>query len=183
VVVDRNKTLVSSNNWVRASFACNRELALLVESDEVAAYFLRVFDLDWYADVTPPSCDAGSDRSVSLGSSTLIRPGNCTDDRIIARYEWDVNADGKVDSREETLLFNATVPGRQTIALKVIDSWGNTCVDELIITVSYPSGQGAREERELGIGPFWAIPAILGIAYFIIKMLRARRPRGGSAQS
>ncbi len=47
VVIDGKAALVSSINWGRASPTFNRELALLVENVEVAAFYEDVFWYDW----------------------------------------------------------------------------------------------------------------------------------------
>ena len=47
VVVDEQYTLVGSMNWNNNSFDRNREVALLLESEDAAAYYTEVFDADW----------------------------------------------------------------------------------------------------------------------------------------
>nr|WP_303650199.1 phospholipase D-like domain-containing protein [Halalkalicoccus sp. NIPERK01] len=47
VVVDDRRTMVGSVNWNANSVENNREVALIVESEPIAAYFAAVFDADW----------------------------------------------------------------------------------------------------------------------------------------
>ncbi|MFA5771883.1 MAG: phospholipase D-like domain-containing protein [Thermoplasmata archaeon] len=47
MVVDGRKTLVSSINWNRGSVMDNREVGVIIENDDVANYFTRVFMDDW----------------------------------------------------------------------------------------------------------------------------------------
>lgn len=47
VVVDDRRTMVGSVNWNANSVENNREVALIVESELIAAYFAAVFDADW----------------------------------------------------------------------------------------------------------------------------------------
>jgi len=50
LVVDGETTLVGSINWNNNSVRSNREVALLLEGEEVASYFEAVFDSDWADD-------------------------------------------------------------------------------------------------------------------------------------
>lgn len=50
LIVDGEQTLVGSINWNNNSVQNNREVALLIESREVAAYFGDVFEADWQRD-------------------------------------------------------------------------------------------------------------------------------------
>jgi cardiolipin synthase len=47
LVVDGEHTLLGSMNWNNNSVERNREVALLLDGEEVAAYFTAVFDADW----------------------------------------------------------------------------------------------------------------------------------------
>jgi phosphatidylserine/phosphatidylglycerophosphate/cardiolipin synthase-like enzyme len=47
MIVDGRRTLVSSINWNRGSVMDNREVGVIIESDDVANYFTRVFMYDW----------------------------------------------------------------------------------------------------------------------------------------
>ena len=47
MIVDGERTVVGSLNWNNNSLRANREVALLIESEELAAYFGDVFDADW----------------------------------------------------------------------------------------------------------------------------------------
>lgn len=76
VIVDGRKVLVSSINWGRTSVTRNREAALIIESDELAAFFESVFDFDWNLSVfnfVSPYVYFSGNRSISPGGSTRIR--------------------------------------------------------------------------------------------------------------
>jgi phosphatidylserine/phosphatidylglycerophosphate/cardiolipin synthase-like enzyme len=47
VILDDNRTILGSLNWNRNSARNNREVALVLEGTEPAAYFQRVFEADW----------------------------------------------------------------------------------------------------------------------------------------
>ncbi len=48
MIVDRKYVLISSINWVRCSVQENREVGLIIENEEVANYYYKVFVCDWY---------------------------------------------------------------------------------------------------------------------------------------
>lgn len=135
LVLDYDRTLISSNNWVHSSFFANRELAVLLQSEEAAQYFTSVFDLDWYPDDAPPIADAGPDGRAVLGGTVRLSAADSTDDRVITGYAWDIGADGTTDGSECTIEFAATRPGRLLVLLTVEDSWGNTATDTVVIEV------------------------------------------------
>lgn len=47
IVVDDRRTLVGSINWTDNSVRNNREVAVVVDGEDVAAYYAAVFDADW----------------------------------------------------------------------------------------------------------------------------------------
>jgi len=49
VIVDGNKTLISSINWGRSAVIENREAGVIIENRDVAEYFTNVFFYDWNA--------------------------------------------------------------------------------------------------------------------------------------
>lgn len=50
MLVDGDRTLLGSANWNNNSLRNNREVGLLVESEQVGTYFERVFEHDWERD-------------------------------------------------------------------------------------------------------------------------------------
>ena len=47
IVVDGNKTLISSINWNENSVRNNREMGIIVESEYAGKYFTKIFNYDW----------------------------------------------------------------------------------------------------------------------------------------
>lgn len=47
MIIDGKKTLISSINWVENSIKNNREVAVLIDSPDVANYYAKIFDIDW----------------------------------------------------------------------------------------------------------------------------------------
>jgi hypothetical protein len=171
-VFDGRYVLVSSNNWVYASFARNRELALLLDSHEAAQYFANVFELDWTPDVSPPVADAGPDLEIKTGESVNISSARITDDRAVARVGWDIDGDGLNESNNSSVEFAGVVPGSYHLILTVEDTWGNRATDELIVVVVARGGDNA--EKDTWIGRIaWTVPLMVGGAILFAR-LRSR---------
>ncbi len=173
-VIDGRTTLISSNNWVFASFARNRELGVLVYSVEVADYFTTVFESDWNPDRTPPVADAGEDIEMAAGETVMITSGRSFDDRVISSVAWDTDGDGFAESWNRSIDYTASVPGDHRIVLTVEDSWGNAATDEIIVSVIVPDGPGRAGHGGL-VGLEWLAPIVLAAAYVAF---RRRRPAG-----
>ncbi len=47
MVVDGNKTLISSINWNENSVRNNREMGIIIENEDVGDYFTKIFNYDW----------------------------------------------------------------------------------------------------------------------------------------
>jgi len=183
-VVDSEMSVVSSNNWVYASFAKNRELAALVGSEEVAIYFERVFTLDSVPDTTPPVADAGPDLTVDPGQNVTISGAGSHDDRAMSDFMWDIDSDGDYEERGEDISLSFSLPGTYEIELTASDSWGNEAMDTLVVFVrgggevhDDPSDHGSRSSS---VGLDWVVPVIVAIA--AIAVSRARSLRKDSAR-
>jgi len=174
-VLNNEITLVSSNNWCLSSFAENRELALLVDSREVAKYFTKAFYLDWEPDDLPPVADAGEDLTATLGDQVTLSGRGSTDDRIVASWVWDVGCDGTVEGYGEVFRFTPEFPGRCPVLLTVKDAWGNTASDEVVVQVKYAEEiDGLREPRQR-TSPLWSVPLGLGFGLYIARIVFRRR--------
>jgi phosphatidylserine/phosphatidylglycerophosphate/cardiolipin synthase-like enzyme len=153
-VIDGRRVLISSNNWGFSSFARNRELAAILESDELATYFSTAFGFDWTPDDFAPNADAGEDQTVKLGEQVLLDAGGSSDDRVIAHWAWDTDEDGEAEITTEQARFFATRPGRIEISLTVEDAWGNRDYDTLAIEVlsdGSATSHGADSVGRLGV--------------------------------
>ncbi len=49
ILVDNDRTLISSINYTQNSIVNNRETAVLVQGQDINQYYMQVFDLDWNA--------------------------------------------------------------------------------------------------------------------------------------
>jgi outer membrane protein assembly factor BamB len=88
----------------------------------------------WYLN-TPPTADAGSNRSIALNNTVTINGTLSTDDGEITQYQWDVDDDGTFERSGPTQTFSFTRPGKRLIRLKVVDEYGQTSADTVTITV------------------------------------------------
>jgi len=153
-VIDGGRVLISSNNWGYSSFARNRELAAILESNELATYFSKAFGLDWTPDEIAPSADAGEDQTVGLGEQVRLDAGGSSDDRVIAHWAWDIDEDGEVECTTEQAWFFATKPGRIEISLTVEDAWGNKGYDTVTVEIrsdDSPISYGGDPVGRLGV--------------------------------
>ncbi len=178
VVLDGAVTVVSSNNWVYASFARNREVAAVVQSSEVAGYFLRAFEMDWVPDVSPPVATLPTETVVRSGERALLSADGCSDDRLIADYVWDIGADGVVDGRGPELSFLALVPGAMEVSLTVVDAWGNSATATVTVRVV---AEHLPDEGD-GITP-WdaavaATPFCIVVSLLLARKTLSRRSKG-----
>ena len=79
VIVDGRWTLVSSINWGVGGGAWNREIGVIIDSPQVAAYYATLFEHDWTAAETaepptdtPPSRRFTDDSLAALEASLLV---------------------------------------------------------------------------------------------------------------
>ncbi len=177
VIVDGRRTVVSSNNWVYASFAKNRELAAMIDSAEVASYFTEAFEADWHPDRVAPVIDAPTEVVASCGSWVTLSSGRCSDDRMLAEVHWDTDGDGFVDANTPSVSFLLTVPGEMTVTLTLTDSWGNEATQAIIIRVM----SDHHAPLEEGYNTFFyasIVPGVLGGALLLFVLReRGRRRR------
>ncbi len=168
------RTLVSSNNWGFSSFAKNRELAAIIESEEVGAYFTRAFDMDWTPDVTPPRAEAGEDLTVHLGEVVELNGSGSGDDRAIAHYGWDLDRDGKYEAQAPFTRFVPDHAGRFEIRLTVEDGWGNKDVDIIIVEVLPPGAVGGHGSTVWRLH-YWVGLVAAGLGAVLGRKLAKRR--------
>lgn len=116
MIVDGNKTLISSINWNRNSVTQNREVGVIIESEEVAEYFTKIFLWDWNE---PPAANAGHDITVNLSKSVQFEDSSFDLDDNIVSYYWDFG-DG-TNSTEKSPLHKYKKSGIYDVKLTVSD--------------------------------------------------------------
>lgn len=160
LVLDGAVSIVSSNNWGVSSFSRNRELALIVESAEVAGYFESAFRMDWEPDSTQPEVDLEVSAKAAVGETVLLNGSRSSDDRGIAQWIWSFEGEGLLVADGAVARFYPTRPGTFLVRLSVRDAWGNMDSEVVRIEVSPSTGSSNSVAR---IAPWAAaVPASLG---------------------
>ena len=72
MIVDGERTVVGSLNWNNNSLRANREVALLIESEGLAAYFGDVFDADWHGRADRRELPAGVALAVLFAGTVAV---------------------------------------------------------------------------------------------------------------
>jgi phosphatidylserine/phosphatidylglycerophosphate/cardiolipin synthase-like enzyme len=171
-VVDGRTVLVSSVNWNRNSPTANREAGLLVENEEVAAYFEDVFAWDWQDDLTPPVADAGPDRTALVGDPVAFSGLGSSDEVAVTNYSWDLDADGAFDAWGPQISRIYIHPGTFTVRLRVSDASNNSGQDTSVVVV--------RERSAPAPLPGLTIVVLVGVAAaIVVTFLVLRRRRKG----
>jgi plastocyanin len=107
-------------------------------------------------DTIEPVANAGSDRTVNVGTSVSFDAGASSDNVGIVAYEWDCGDGVNHAGKTITHTFNTT--GTYTVTLRIRDAAGNEATDTITVTVvqqpflSDPTSQ------------LWIIAAIIAIS-------------------
>jgi len=95
---------------------------------------------------TPPEADAGSDRTVGIGSRVELDGSGSRDaDGDVLRYRWTAVPEITLSSdRDMKPHFSAATAGTYTFSLVVTDGQANSAPDEVVVTVLEPTGPSRR---------------------------------------
>lgn len=126
MIIDGRKVLISSLNWNRHSFVRNREVGLVIDSENVGSYFEDIFARDWRDDITRPKAVIDGPSSALAGERIALSGLSSYDDMSISRFSWDVDSDGVEDSNDSEIRVVFYDPGTYNITLVVEDEWGNS---------------------------------------------------------
>lgn len=135
MIVDGRRVLLSSINWNKNSVTENREVGVIVEREDIASYFQKIFFFDWKDDIQPPTAEAGPDRRVMVGEIVYFTALDSYDNVGIVNYSWDFDGDGIIDSYKPVASYAFERPGNYVVSLKVKDFWGNWDEDNCIVEV------------------------------------------------
>jgi hypothetical protein len=85
-----------------------------------------------------PVANAGSDKSITVGSTVLFDGSSSTDDKGIAIYSWDFDASNGItaEATGKTATKTYTTEGTYIVTLTVTDTNGQKSVDTLKVVVS-----------------------------------------------
>ncbi|UCE38180.1 MAG: lamin tail domain-containing protein [Thermoplasmata archaeon] len=153
MIVDGKYTLISSINWNRNSVTQNREVGVIIESDEVADYFTQIFLWDWNE---PPLAKIEVNTTARASEVVQFRDLSFDSDDNIISYFW-VFGDG-TNSTEPNPTHIYKKEGVYDVVLIVSDGQYS---DSYTITVVV----GKAEEDDTGVN---AIIYIVLLIIFII---------------
>jgi len=166
MIVDGNKTLISSINWNRNSVAQNREVGVIIESNEVADYFTRIFFWDWNE---PPIAHAGGDITVDAFEFVQFNDFSSDSDDNIKSYFWDFD-DGKNSTQKNPNHVFEKV-GVYEVKLTVSDGqYLDSCT--ICVIVLEPEPEGGESATTISM-----ILLIILIAIFLMIIAAIRRMR------
>jgi phosphatidylserine/phosphatidylglycerophosphate/cardiolipin synthase-like enzyme len=155
MIVDGNKTLISSINWVRNSVTQNREVGVIIENKDVAEYFTQLFLWDWNE---PPEADAGEDMTATTAQDISFNDLSIDSDDNIIMYYWEF--DDGTNSTKQNPVHHFSEPGIYDVKLTVSDG---QYTDSTGLTVIVLQGQ----EDDIGdISP--AISTLLLVTFISI---------------
>jgi len=134
IIID-NTTIVSSMNWVDASFYENREVGIEISSSEVATYFGDTFWMDWAIDPYPPVVNLSfHSATIYEGTPVLLDASRSTDNTGIASIRWDDGGDGSFEWEGPIHLVRLE-PGKHLISVIILDKFNNSATSEIEILV------------------------------------------------
>jgi cardiolipin synthase A/B len=159
-LVSDDITLISSINWVRASFERNREVGAIIESAEVAEYFAQAFEADWEDDAIAPELMVHGSTQIQEGEM-LVLNATALDNSGSTRIAWDVGLDGTIEG-EGAFFVSTLPPGESSIRVTALDPSNNSC--SLIINVTVMAS--AKDEALIYAAP---VPALVAISIWAVR--------------
>jgi HKD family nuclease len=171
VIID-DRVWVGSVNWTPNSFLNNREAAVMIDSADVADWFLEYFMTDWNNNSAAEPHVVAPDRIVEGEPTVFIAAGAGR----TSSFEWDVLGNGNwVRSENDRIVRNSIPPGDYVLKVRGVDSGYYA---ELEYSVLAADG-GLPDADDGGIDPAYAAAPIIILiiaALFGIRM-RARSGR------
>ncbi len=161
-----DKVLVSSINWVRASFERNREAGVIVDSNQVAEFFIDAFEGDWVDDAIAPELSVLPLVQIKEGEQ-LVLNATASDNSGSVKVLWDVGCDGSVQS-EGSFLVTRLPPGETLIKVTALDPSNNSRTQLVRVMVLKDQGEGGLQYAA-------AILPLIAIAIWRIRK-RVKRP-------
>jgi phosphatidylserine/phosphatidylglycerophosphate/cardiolipin synthase-like enzyme len=166
MIVDGKKTLVSSINWNRNSVTQNREVGVIIESEEVADYFTQIFLWDWNE---PPVANAGDDITVNAHDAVPFGAQSLDSDDNIVGYFWDF--DDGTNSTEKNPIHTFDKEGIYEVRLRITDG---QYTDSDILTVIVLEAEPEGGETAINL---YFILLIIFIVVIVVIIAFIRRMR------
>lgn len=167
-IVD-DKVWIGSINWSYTSFMDNREVAVIVESEDVSDYFTELFMKDW-GDLSGTKEggkeDEKDETNISIqnrGGTFLLEITNPCDNFI---YMWDLDGDGSFET-EGSKVIREFADGIHEVFLSVDDGERISIVSYELVSVN------ETESKELPMKYYpIIIICVLILGYNIIRWMR-----------
>jgi phosphatidylserine/phosphatidylglycerophosphate/cardiolipin synthase-like enzyme len=166
MIVDSNKTLISSINWNRNSVTQNREVGVIIESQEVAEYFTEIFLWDWNE---PPIASAGRDITVNVNDAIQFSDLSLDTDHNIVGYFWDF--DDGTNSTEQNPVHTFKKEGIYEVRLAVNDGQ-YTDSDTITVIVLEAETEGGELAVTLSMILFIILVVIIVVIIAFIRRMR-----------
>ena len=195
LIVDNRSVLVSSINWNENSVKENREAGVIVESEQIASYFVSLFESDW---ISEPSLSVRIDGDIIVraNESFTLTPIISVSNSSLASVFWSFD-NATSNSYALNLSFNDS--GMRNITVIVTDIYGRTASASVTVTVLPEISEKRGDKSDTipgetaspvvstegggntGIIPSVIFAALAGVMAFLIiramKVKKADKPR------
>lgn len=173
LILDARGVAVGSQNWGQTSLTENREVTLLLETEELASRFGAAFAFDWAEGGAPPALQTGEPRLLLGLDSAELRPLELSDDGGFVELSWNLGMDGTIDHLGASWQWAPPHAGEFHIALTARDSWGRESSGVLVVIVLGPSFSHPPD------GTVWSKAGVAAVPLLLIGggMLLVQRRR------
>lgn len=166
MIVDGNKTLISSINWNRNSVTQNREVGVIIENEEVAEYFTKMFLWDWNE---PPVADAGDDITINATQEVQFNDLSQDIDNNIVSYFWDF--DDGTNSTEQNPHHTYEKEGIYVVRLTITDGQYSDS-QKLTVYVIEPEIEGQETDMIIMTALMFVFLIIIMVIIAFIRKMR-----------
>ncbi len=168
-IISDDRVWIGSINWSDTSINENREVAVIVDSEEISDFYAEYFIKDWGTESAEDviidvkvTGDTTEGNTFMLDASSSFAPES-------AVYEWDIDGDGYIDRSGKRIALSLQA-GTYDIALRVTDG---TDAYQHMETVTVNGGM-----TDINFIPLKYIPIIvLCAAVLAVNVIRKRKCR------
>ncbi len=168
-IIADDRVWIGSVNWSDTSLNGNREVAVIVDSKEIADLYAEYFITDWGTESADDVViDVKITGNMTEGNTFMIDASQSFAPES-AVYEWDIDGDGYIDRSGKRIALNLSA-GTYDIVLRVTD--GNDAYQHTE-TVTVTGGMA-----DINFIPLKYIPIIvLCVAVLAVNIIRRRKCR------
>jgi len=173
--IDHFKVRLDGDDWQNVGSVDEFELTDVSVGDHTAEvkavaesnnYDIDSIEFTVEEDTTPPTADAGDDRTVKVDEQITFDASDSSDNREITSYEWDF--DDGTTATGKTVEHKFDEKGTYEVKLTVIDEAGNTDTDTVTVTVE-------KDDDNDGIPGFTIMGLLICILLITLHTNRKRR--------